>query len=192
MIRGALNYQERYLYSVQTNNPTEAMFKKRREASWLESCGPTAAVNSLSALGHRVTVTTPGGWEPQPEELLLDWFHDYRNAEILGSYEWPNRVMSLYEPAVLSVFGVQCRVINLTWGSLTDHLAAGQAVQLLLKQPGHYIATVAYDDEKDEVLFWDSWPQRFADSDGFNKRMGKDEYEVNTHVTGVLYPRRQT
>lgn len=190
MISGAAFWNERNLLCVQTNNPTEAMFKKRREASWLESCGPTAAVNCLSALGYRVTVTTPGGWQPQPEELLLDWFHDYRNAEILGNYEWPNRVMSLYAPAVLSVFGVQCQVINLTWGSLVDHLGAGQAVQLLLRQPGHYIATVAYDDETDEILFWDSWPERFPDGDGFNRRMNNHEYLVNTHVTGVLYPRR--
>ena len=190
MIRGALFWEMRTLYSVQTNNPTEAMLKKRREASWLESCGPTAAINCLVTAGQSTLISTPGGWEPQPEEVLLDYFHDYRNASLLGSYEWPNRVMALYEPAIKAVFGVRVAVLPFRWAILIDDLVAGCTVQLLLKEPGHYIAAVAYDDETDEVLYWDSWPDRFPDKKGFNVRLKREEFELNCHSLGVLYPRR--
>jgi len=190
MIEGALYHDDRTRYCIQTNNPTEQILRKRREADWLESCGPTAAVNCLSALGHNVAVLCPGAWQPQPEEILLDWFHDPRNARFVGSVEMPNRVLSLYVPAVEAVFGIQTIVVPLRLDALREYLETNHAVQLLLKQPGHYIAAVAWDSETEEILYWDSWPDRFADKDGFNKRMSSREYQVNTHPTGVLYPRR--
>jgi hypothetical protein len=48
-----------------------------------------------------------------------------------------------------------------------------RSVQLCLKDPRHYIAAVAYDDEKDEIVFNDSWPDRFDDGNGFNRRLKK-------------------
>lgn len=190
MILGAAHYDDRTRYSIQTNNPTEQILRKRREANWLESCGPTAAVNCLSALGHDVRISTPGVWEPQPEEVLLDWFFDYRNDHFTGPYDMPNRVMSLYAPAVYSVFGVTVRVADLNLDLLAAYLKEGGAVQLLLHEPGHYIAAVAWDEGTEEVLYWDSWPQRFPDGNGFNRRLCADEFKANAHPTGVVYPRR--
>jgi len=191
-MKGALYWDDRTRYSIQTNNPTEMILKKRHEASWLESCGPTAAVNCLEACGHDTRITTPGGWLPQPEEVLLDCFHDPRNAALLGQFEMPNRVMGLYPPALLAVFGVSAMVLPLRFDSLAAYLETGHSVQLLLKEPGHYIAAVAWDEAAKEVVYWDSWPERFPDGDGFCRRMAEREYDTNVHVTGILYPRRHT
>lgn len=183
MILGAKLWADRDTYFTQTNNPTECMLKKMG-AKWLETCGPTAAANCLAALGYNLTVTTPGGWVPQPEEVLEDFLNDPRNypdfrtvrpgldpASIPG-----NRVPQYYPLAVARVFGAQGRYIeDHSFDALADHLSKGMAAQICLINPGHYLAAVAYDDETHEIIYRDPWPARLPDGNGFNRRLTAED-----------------
>ncbi len=196
MIHGTRFATDRDRYYIQTNNPTEQLLKKREGEGWLESCGPSAAVNCLATLGYDLVILCPGVYKPQPEEVLMDFFNDPKNyakfAEIrkdLDPVSFPgNRVPQWYPYAVQQVFAATASFV---WGSelekITQFLKRGFAVQLCLKKPGHYIAVVAYDDETNELIFNDSWPDRFPDKNGFNRRMGADEYKRNVKPWAILY-----
>jgi hypothetical protein len=169
---------------------------KKMGAKWLETCGPTAAANCLAALGYDLTITCPGGWIPQPEEILEDFLNDPRNysdmraarpnldpATIPG-----NRVPQYYPLAVSRVFKAQANYIEgHSFDALVDHLSKGMAVQLCLVNPGHYIAAVAYDSDTHEIIFRDPWPERFPDGNGFNRRMSATEYQANTKNFAIIY-----
>lgn len=195
MIKGARFWNERLCYHVQTNNPTEQYLKKLGVAAWLQTCGPTAAVNCLDALGYKIALTTPGGYKPQPEEVLTDFFNDPANVERFkpirsdievtpGNY-WP----ALYPAAVREVFGARamCLIQFKDWKKLVENIVAGSAVQLHLVKPGHYVAAVAYDDATRELVIWDSWPREANNFDGFGLRMDQTEYERNVRDFIIRY-----
>lgn len=195
MIKGAPYWNDRNHYYVQTNNPTETLLKKVRLTDWLESCGPTAAVNCISALGYDVTITCPGPYRPQPEEVLTDFFNDPVNFEKLerirqvdDQYLPKNRIPQLYPYAVKKVFGVPARFAWLSdFSDIADCFYIGSTVQLCLENPGHYVAVIAYDEEVDELIYNDPWPDRFPDGNGFNRRMDKTEYQDNVKPYAIIY-----
>jgi hypothetical protein len=196
MIRGVRFWNDRDCYYVQTNNPTEEILRKRSDGPWLVSCGPSAAVCCVAAMGHDVDVRCPGVYRPQGEEVLMDFFNDPRNYEALKKARpdtppdvWHgNEVPQFYPVAVPAVFGVKAAF---RWGHDFGHAASclegGKAVQLCLVKPGHYIAAVAWDDETREIIFNDPWPARFADGNGFNRRMGYAEFNSNTKPFLIVY-----
>jgi hypothetical protein len=126
----------------------------------------------------------------------MDFFNDPRNYAALKAARpdtppdvWHgNEVPQFYPVAVPAVFGVTARFL---WGSDFDRIAAclveGKAVQLCLVKPGHYIAAVAYDDERREIIFNDPWPDRFPDRNGFNRRMGEAECRANLKPFMIIY-----
>jgi hypothetical protein len=86
------------------------------------------------------------------------------------------------------VFGVKATFqFGNDFNKIASYLANGNAVQLCLINPGHYIAAVAYDDEKQEIIFNDPWPGRFADQNGFNRRMGRAEVAANVKTFFIVY-----
>lgn len=201
MIRGARLWAERITYYSQQNNPTEELLRKRVEQSRLESCGPTAAVNCLAVLDYDLTVTCPGRWRPQPEEVLMDWFHDPRNHERLAAIrqdidprETPgNRVPQYYPLAVADVFAAQAHFGWIDRFDLVgEYLCKGYCLQICLKNPGHFIAAVAYDDETDEIIYRDPWPDRLPDHNGFNRRLNIDEYRQNIKPYAIVYRGRES
>ena len=195
MIKGVQFWNDRACYFVQSNNPTEEILRKRSDGIWLVSCGPSAAVTCIAAMGFDVEVKTPGGYKPQSEEVLMDFFNDPRNYSQLKAArpETPpdmwhgNEVPQFYPVAVTVVFGVKARF---EWGAVFETVASelqnGKAVQLCLKKPGHYIAAVAYDDERNEVIFNDPWPRRFKDGNGFNRRLSKADFS-NVKPFRIVY-----
>nr|WP_315442302.1 C39 family peptidase [uncultured Treponema sp.] len=195
MIKGVKFWNARECYFVQTNNPTEEILRKRSDGVWLVSCGPSAAVTCIAAMGFDVEVKTPGGYKPQSEEVLMDFFNDPRNYPALQKVrpETPpdvwhgNEVPQFYPVAVTAVFGVKARF---EWGAVFETVASelqnGKAVQLCLKKPGHYIAAVAYDDERDEIIFNDPWPGRFKDGNGFNRRLKRVDFS-NVKPFRIVY-----
>jgi hypothetical protein len=194
-IAGARFWNDRSRFYTQVNNPTEEQLRKAGVGSWLETCGPTAAVNCLAAVGHTLDIHCPGPYRPQPEEVLTDYFNDPRNYEALRAERSDvrpdalqgNRVPQYYPLAVREVFGAHARFMFLhSWRAVTEYLAAGWAVQLCLKNPGHYLAAVAYDSAADEIIYHDSWPARVG-GDGFARRMKREEYEQNVQNYVVLY-----
>lgn len=203
MVEGVAYFNERDTFYTQTNNPTESLLKKVRETAdsrggWLESCGPTSAINCLAAMGKRIDVVCPGDYNPQPEEVLMDYFNDPRNASKLeevrslgdGSVTIPyNRVPQYYPLAVWDVFDVRG---SFHWSPDFDRIVkkvrAGNAIQVCLKSPGHYIALVAYDLSTDELIFNDSWGDRFKDGKGgWNRRMSRDEFSSNVQPYYIVY-----
>ncbi|MBN1699416.1 MAG: C39 family peptidase [Spirochaetales bacterium] len=199
MIKGARRWNDRYeTFYTQTNNPTEGLLKKlvkKLTAGWLETCGPTAACSCLAAVGYGLSITTPGGYSPQHEEILSDFLNDPRNYAKLeeirkGVEHIPgNRIPQFYPFAVKEVYGAKGKFMWLKGlEEIARILQSGKAIQLCLKKPGHYIAAVAYDDETNEIIFNDPWPQRSGlKKGGFNERMDRREYETNVHSFIVVY-----
>lgn len=194
MISGAKFWNDRDTFYIQTNNPTEQLLKKREKGGWLESCGPTAAVNCLAARGENLEIKTPGSYRPQPEEVLLDYFNDPRNksalegARILDGEIPGNRVPQFYPIAVFEVFDVKARFCwRLSFSIVAGHIIHGSPVQICLKRPRHYIAVVAYDIVKNELIYNDSWPDRFPDKEGFNRRMTEAEFSSNVESFFIVY-----
>jgi hypothetical protein len=196
MIRGARFWNARDCYYIQTNNPTEEILRKRSDGGWLVSCGPSAAVCCAAAMGYDVDIRCPGTYRPQSEEVLMDFFNDPRNYDVLNRARpdtppevWHgNEVPQFYPAAVQAVFGVKAVFL---WGKDFDKIAAylaqGRAVQLCLVKPGHYIAAAAYDDEAREIIYNDPWPGRFSDGNGFNRRMGRAEFQGNVKPFYIVY-----
>lgn len=195
MIKGVKFWNARDCYFVQTNNPTEEILRKRSDGVWLVSCGPSAAITCIAAMGFDVEVKTPGDYKPQSEEVLMDFFNDPRNYPALQKVrpETPpdmwhgNEIPQFYPVAVQSVFGVKARFEwTAPFEKVIAELQAGKAVQLCLKNPGHYIAAVAYDDERDEIIFNDPWPGRFKDGNGFNRRLKRVDFS-NVKPFRIVY-----
>jgi hypothetical protein len=196
MIRGTTLWNNRDCYYVQTNNPTEEYLRKNGKGNWLVSCGASAGVTCIASMGNEVTVTCPGAYRPQSDEVLMDYFNDPRNYEILKKIreETPpdswngNEVPQFYPAAVSAVFGVKAEFLwGNDFGRIVSFLQAARAVQLCLVKPGHYIAAVAYDDERREIVFNDPWPGRFSDGNGFNRRLGEAECKANVKSFMIVY-----
>ena len=195
MIKGVQFWNDRACYFVQSNNPTEEILRKRSDGIWLVSCGPSAAVTCIAAMGFDVEVKTPGGYKPQSEEVLMDFFNAPRNYSQLKAArpETPpdmwhgNEIPQFYPVAVQSVFGIKARFEwTAPFEKVIAELQAGKAAQLCLKNPGHYIAAVAYDDERDEIIFNDPWPGRFKDGNGFNRRLKRVDFS-NVKPFRIVY-----
>lgn len=196
MIHGAEYWNDRNQYYVQTNNPTETYLKSTGRPEWLESCGPTAAVNCMAALGYDLEIMCPGVYRPQPEEVLLDYFNDPRNARALrrvrniGGKIPGNRVPQYYPIGCRDVFDAD---VAFAWITRFDEIAEepydGNTVMICFRSPGHYIAVVAVDDQTEDLIFNDSWPGRWPDGDGFNRRLGRTVFEEEIHPFAVIFQR---
>lgn len=188
-------WNDRSRYYTQTNNPTEEQLRKEDGQGWLETCGPTSAVNCLSALGYNLIIKCPGLYIPQPEEVLSDYLNDPANYPKLRKVR-PNldpvsipggRVPQYYPLAVFEVFGAKGEYIdNLSWSMLRGVLSIGSSVQICLKNPGHYLAVVHYDSASDSIVYNDSWPARVG-GNGFNCKMNKTEFDSNVKPFAVVY-----
>lgn len=197
MIRGAEFWNDPTRYYTQTNNPTDQYLKKTGRDEWLETCGPTAAVNCMAALGYDLSIMCPGPYRPQPEEVLMDFFNDPRNyaalttVRNLGQSNIPgNRVPQYYPLGCMEVFDADA---SFAWMNQFHEIAEepydGNAVMLCFKDPGHYIAVVAADDDREELIYNDPWPGRHADNNGFNRRMTQAEYEKHMYPFAIIFQR---
>lgn len=185
-------------YFVQGNNSIEHILRCRLPAgtSALETCGPTASVSCQASLGHPVWIGSPGGYLPQPEDLLATYFNDPRNFAALRK-AWGgldpaslpgNEVAQWYPLAVRDVFGNTCAFSgSLSYSEAVDCLRKGHALQVCLKRPGHFIALVAYDEERAEFIFNDGWAERWPEGDGFNRRLSRADYEANLKPQSLVY-----
>lgn len=196
-IRGCKYWNDSSRYYGQENNPAEHLLKCHRDGKgWLETCGPTASVNCLAVMGTLPIWTAPGGYSPQPEQELTDYFNDPRNFSKLkaawgsiGPETIPgNEVAEWYPLAVKEVFGVTVRFVGqLSLDSAIGYLGEGRAVQVCLAQPSHFVALVAYDFDKREFVINDSWSGRWPDGSGWNKRMSVSEFQLNLKPKSLVY-----
>ncbi len=191
MIVGSKYWNDKDKWYIQTNNPTEEILRKINKIDFLETCGPSAAVNCLAAHGYDLSISCPGNYKPQPEEVLSDWFNDPRNYKLLKKAR-PNldprdipggRVPQYYPVAAHDVFGQYCEFMWLVnHFQLSDLFKKGYSIQLCLLKPSHYIAGVAFDLGTSEIIYNDSWPSY---KKGFNERLSGI---ANLEKYAVVYP----
>jgi hypothetical protein len=196
MVRGLPFWNDRTKYFIQTDNSIEQYNKEIKKANYTESCGPTAAINILAAGGVNISIKTPGGWQPQPEQVLWDYFNDPVNFDKFrvarsdikpGAYPG-NQIPQYYPVAIKEVFGQECKFLWISvFCSIVEAVQSGKGVQLCLKKPGHFIAIVAFDDVAKELIYNDPFPDRFPDKDGFNRRLNEVEYKKNIQPYAIVY-----
>lgn len=201
MIFGAKYWDATGMFYSQENNPTEAYNKirlsEKKRDYWMETCGPTSAVNCIAATEgvKNLEIVTPGGYVPQPEELLMDYMTDPRNVtklnkvrDLEGANIPGNRVPQYYPLAVKEVFGVKAQFKwGLTLQTLVKDLKQGWAVQVCLLDPGHYLAVVAYDASTHELIYHDSWISRYIDNNGRMRRISAVDLLSNTQPFRIVY-----
>ena len=194
MIRGARLWADRSTFSVQTNNSIEAILRKSAAPHWLETCGPTSAVNCLDALGWPTAIGLPGGGTVQPEDVLTLWMNDLKNAGIQDAARpdidpadyLDNEIPQYYPVALARVFGVKANfIMPAPFALIVEAVSSGAAVMICLKKPGHFLAVVAYDDVVRALIYRDPWPARTG-TDGFNLRMSEAEFGANGQPFAVV------
>lgn len=173
MIHGNENWNKNF-YS-QKNNAFEIQNKMKYGVSvkingkivhYSETCGPSAAVNCMAALGYNFD------WVPiQPEDLLTCWMFT-NQKELLKIRNVPqmipNEVPQFYPYSVEKLFGVKTEFKWFkNWEGFKKIIKDKHTIEVCL--PGHYIACVAYDDVADEVIYHDSYA-------GPNRRFNKKYY----------------
>jgi len=196
---GAPFWNDPSAYYRQDDNPTEHLLKVRSPTGkgWLETCGPTAAINCLASLGAMVACITPGGYLPQPEQMLCDFLNDPHQFDDLRR-QWDgldpekvagNEVAHWYPWAVTKLFGqVASRFVGkLSTDQAIELLSQGHALQVCLINPGHFVAVVAYSPEEEAFIINDPWAGRWPDRSGWKKRLTLKEYQNNTKPVTVAY-----
>jgi hypothetical protein len=147
-------------------------------------------------MGFNTDVKCPGSYQPQSEEVLMDYMNDPRNYDALRKARpeidprayHGNEIAQYYTVAVPAVFGVKCTfAFGGDFSKVASLVQGGQAVQLCLVKPGHYIAVVAFDDAARDLIYNDPWPGRFKDGNGFNRRMSEAEYKSNVKAYRIVY-----
>ena len=200
MIKGVSNWNDRSRFWVQTKNAIEALLKVALPAGadgihhgWLETCGPTSAVNVLDAMGKPISCISIGGASIRPMDFLTVWMNTPANLPAMSKtitnpdLYMENEIAEFYPVAVQTVFGA---VVEYHTGQTFDWLASlvagGHGAMICLKSPGHFLAVVAYDDEKQELIYNDSWPGRTG-TDGFNLRLTKTDFESNVKPYCLIF-----
>ena len=182
---GTKLWDDRSTHRVQTDNSVEAILRKSGVASWLEDCGPTSATVACAVTGHDVTARLPGGSTIQGEDALSVWMNDPANADALHAAcpdldpadYMDNEIIQFYPSAIAAAFGAQAEVkVGVNFDTVVAALAEGSAVMIHLVKPRHYLCVVAYDGEN--LIYRDPWPARTG-TDGFNLKMGRDEFASN-------------
>lgn len=173
MTKGCKFWDDPTRYCGQRDNSLEQYLFSSGQAGF-ETCGPTAAVNALKAIGYEIETETPGGYNPQPEDVLFLFMNDRRNwpqFQVIRPNLTPgklpgNRVPQYYPWSIEQVFGVTD--VEFLWGPTFGNVAInvtqGRAVQLCMTK-GHFVTFVAFDDSTNELVYWDPM------EGGFGKRL---------------------
>lgn len=197
MIRGAKYWNDKSKFYTQVNNPTEEQLRKHGIKAFLETCGPTTALNCIASLGHNTDLDNLPGEVIQPEEVLSDFLNDPKNYEALRNVRLSlnpasipgGRVPQYYPYAVKFLFNVACEFRwNMTFDTIALDVARGKSIQICFENPGHYVAVVAYDDKNDELIYNDPWPANPMNKNGgFNERLSRKEFEDNVKNFFLIY-----
>ncbi len=191
MIQGAKYWDNREKCSrKQSNNAIETL------VPGLSYCGPTAAAMAHDSLCDQFAEPNPYGglWSIQKE--------DYSTAFFLGTGNWPmfqkiraldfkiwapNEIPQYYPYMAKMVFGMDAEYReDCTFENIAKQCWEGNACQICLIKPGHYLIAVAYDDATQEIIYNDPWPERFQNGDGFNRRLKKADFD-NIQNWYILY-----
>lgn len=191
MIKGTKYWNERKTFSVQTNNAVENLLRtwSGQDRGWLETCGPTSAINVLESMGKPVAIVSPCMESVQPEDFLTIWMNDPKNKPNipLPGDRPVNEYAKAYPNAITKVFGQPCRYLegqSFEW--VSSMVSGGVGGMICLINPGHFLAVVAFDNETNELIYRDPWPNRTG-TDGFNLRMSSGEFKANVKPYVVVF-----
>jgi hypothetical protein len=189
MIQGCRRWDDRETFSIQTNNAVENLLRlwSGKDRGYLESCGPTSAINILESMGHPVVIMSPAMAMVQPEDFLLIWMNDPKNSPGFQVTSPVNEYPNAYPNAITKVFGHACRYLegqSFEW--VASMVSGGTGCMICLKNPGHFLAVVAFDNLTNELVYRDPWPNRTG-TGGYNLRMGKAEFLANIKPYVVVF-----
>lgn len=205
---GAKYGRDRRNYYIQSDNPTEGAMQVYGKHGWLKSCGPTAMINCLAAVGHDVSMPKVGNYQLQPEEIVMDYMNDPRNAakfrviRDIGDAEKvhaENEIPQYYPNAAAELFGATAKYTYLTIEKL-GAIIRDENVAVQISTGGHYVAVVGVSYQitgKNKLgvdpayfMFNDPWPEQYKDdeySDGFNRVITAKELGEKHQVYSVVY-----
>lgn len=192
MILGTKLWDNRDTFSVQTNNSIETILRKwsGKSTGYLETCGPTSAINILDSMRCDTSNHSKTMASIQSEDFLTVWMNDPKNIpNYIQDGTMVNEVAAAYPNAVQHVFGATCRYLegqNFDW--VSSMLKAGHGVMLNIKLStgGHFVAAVAFDDVAKEIIYRDPWPNRTG-TDGYNLRMSRSMFEGSVKPYCVVF-----
>jgi len=174
----------------QSNNAIETL------VPGLEYCGPTAAAMAHDTLSNEfLEPNLYGGlWSIQKEDYVTAFFLDTSNWPMFQKIRnldftvWPpNEIPQYYPYMAKMVFGLDAEYKeNGNFEVIAKHVWEGNACQICLKKPGHFLIAVAYDDINKEIIYNDPWPERFQNGDGFNRRLREVDFD-NIQNWYILY-----
>ena len=102
-----------------------------------------------------------------------------------------NRIPQWYDIAIPDVFGIKTSFSRkVSFEIIKNKLKRNISTMLCLKRPGHFVAVVAVDTEKNELIYNDPWPgnywpRRLKGTSSFNRRMRLQEFKNNTENFAV-------
>jgi hypothetical protein len=215
MIYGANYWNNKDIHYVQTNNAVENIDDDA--LSHCGSSASLTCVSSLYYPEIEKAIPKVGNYSIQLDDVMSLFMNDNRNEKALmyyrelKSYKGDYQQVPQYYPyAIKSLFGKDCYYIGynieltqqskdsilnnqinsktLKWDYLKYWLKCGYSVQCVLKKPGHYISIVAYDDDKNEMIYYDPWPNRLGlKNRGIQERMSLSEFLDNVKKYCIVY-----
>lgn len=192
-------------YYSQENNAHEqynkSLFKELNiKTGYLETCGPTAMLACVEALGYDVTVEVPGKWKAQPEDVATSFFNtpsnfnkfrEIRPNMIPGSIP-AHRVPQYYPYAAEQLFNCKAKFMWLhDWETVAKNLCYGNAVQLCLINPSHFISCISYSNKDNIMLYNDPNGSRHKDKDGYHEILTETEYINNVNGYAIIYYKKE-
>lgn len=187
---GTLYWADASKYYKQNNNPIEKWSKK------LVSCGPSAAINCLAAMGLLPVARKTGEYEHQPEQDLFDAMNDEKNQPLLyrvrgdeDAKKYPaNEIPQFYPPILKMLYNIDAEFVwTHDWSYITEELKRKRAVMLCLEKPGHFIAAVAYNTVKDLIIYRDPYYGRTGPDKGAIVELTKEEYLTNVKGFAIVF-----
>ena len=165
MITGIKNWEMKCIRYEQTENAIEAIIKKINKENnisvgYLESCGPSAFCTLMEGLGvFNFLIQTPTGASIQGDDFVTCYLNDPRNQFEDGD-RMDNRYLRSYPILAQKLFNLRSETLATSFSATKHLLSQGNGVQLCLQDPGHFIAAIAVDEDKNCILYHDSWGTR--------------------------------
>lgn len=189
---------------VKDNEVLKMIVKTIDSYGSLESCGATALVNCCTAVSPvELQIRFKNNESIQIEQAVWDWLNDPRHyneflkvrnnitLKQLKESIIPSRIPQYLAYAAEKCLGVKAsfrwNVGIHKYSRIVAELKNGNAIQIQRKSPWHYLAIVAYDTDKNELIYHDSWPSRFANKKGKAKRMTEKEFNKVADDFIIIY-----
>jgi hypothetical protein len=170
-IKGLKHWEELKRYCDQTTNVIEKSRKDMGGRGYLETCGDESQYIGMDCMGDIDTYGNPTwmGIDCQPSDFTfchLNW-NKYDSEYQKGS-AMDNRYLSSRQK-MLGKMGYQTELIKEPKPSFfKKHLPQNHAC--IINIPGHYCCAIAWDFEKNEMIYHNPWP-----GDKRNKTNGRHE-----------------